>query len=162
MIVFRNATIVAPAAACAAVLSACGGDATTAGAETVNVGISDAGCSPAVLKLTAGPKNFVIKSTGTGKVTEYEILDGTRILGEREGLAPGIDGKFSLNLKAGEYVSYCPDGELERGKIIVAPAKGATDVTSAPTADLKQAVKGYRAHAENRSRRSRFRRDAQT
>lgn len=151
MLVFRNATIVALAAACAAILSACGGDATTAGAETVNVGISDAGCSPAVLKLTAGPKNFVIKSTGTGTVTEYEILDGTRILGEREGLAPGIDGKFSLNLKAGEYVSYCPDGELERGKIIVAPTSGATDVTSAPTADLKQAVKGYRAYVREQS-----------
>lgn len=63
--------------------SACGSSTDPSG-ETVKVGISDAGCSPASLKLTSGPKNFVITATGSGKVTEYEILDGTRILGERE------------------------------------------------------------------------------
>ncbi len=125
MSVFQNAAGAALASACALMLSACGDEGNTAGAKTVTVGISDAGCSPETLKLTAGPKNFVIKSTGSGKVTEYEILDGTRILAEREGLAPGIDGKFSLNLTAGEYTSYCPGGSRERGKIIVVPADSA-------------------------------------
>jgi iron uptake system component EfeO len=135
--------ILATALACvvaAALLSACG-DSDTKGGETVNVGISDAGCSPANLKLTAGPKNFVIKTTGSGKVTEYEILDGTRILGERENLTPGVEGKFSLNLPAGEYSSYCPNGtSAEYGKVVVSGTGGSTGAASK---NLKEATAGY-------------------
>lgn len=119
------------------------GQASDPNAETVKVGISDAGCSPANLKLTAGPKNFEVRTTGSGKVTEYEILDGTRILGERENLTPGVTGRFSLNLPAGEYSSYCPNGSsAEYGKIVVTGSGGSTDVAGA-SKNLKQASNGY-------------------
>lgn len=124
MSIFRNAAGAALVTACAVSLGACGDSGTIAGAPTVKVGVNDTGCTPAVLKLPAGPKNFVVTSTGSGKVTEYEILDGKRIVAEREGLAPGIDGKFSIELEPGEYTSYCPGGTRERGKIIVLPAGG--------------------------------------
>jgi iron uptake system component EfeO len=124
----QNAVIAALVATSSIALAACGGDsAGSTGGETVKVGISDAGCSPAVLKLTPGPKNFEITATGNSKVTEYEIFDGKRIIGERENITPGIVSKFSLDLKPGEYVSYCPHGTTtERGKVIVSG--------SAPTA----------------------------
>ncbi|MBI4896887.1 MAG: cupredoxin domain-containing protein [Actinobacteria bacterium] len=124
MLVIRNAVGAAAAASCALALGACGGSDTIAGAPTVNVGINDIGCTPPVLRLPAGPKNFVIKSSSTGKVTEYEILDGKRVIAEREGLTPGVERRFSIELKAGEYTSYCPGGTRERGKIIVLPAGG--------------------------------------
>ncbi len=133
-----------------ALLSACGGNESNSG-ETVKVGISDAGCTPATLKLTAGAKNFEITSTGSGKVTEYEILDGTRILGERENLTPGVDGKFSLNLPAGEYQSYCPNGtSSEYGKVIVTAAEGSTTTTGA-SKNLKQATAGYGDYVESQT-----------
>lgn len=138
MSMFRIAAGAALAAACAFSLVACGSsNDAKPGAETVQVGISDAGCSPAVLELTAGPKVFVIKSSGSGKVTEYEILKGKRVIGEREGLAPGIDGKLSMDLPAGEYVSYCPGGKTDRGKVIVRAASGASGSTPEPTADTE-------------------------
>lgn len=135
----------APLLACltfALMLTGCGSQADPNG-KTVKVGVSDAGCSPAKLKLVAGPQNFEFKVTGSGKVTEYEILDGTRILAEREKLIPGQTGKFSLNLPAGEYSSYCPNGSTtEYGKVTVSAAGGSTTVTGA-SKDLKRATTGY-------------------
>ena len=135
----------APFLGCAllALLIAGCGAKTDPNGETVKVGISDAGCSPAKLKLTAGAKNFEIETTGSGKVTEYEILDGTRILGERENLTPGVTGRFSLNLPAGEYSSYCPNGETtEYGKVIVSGSGGSTNVAGS-SKNLQKAVASY-------------------
>lgn len=143
----------APLLACvvlASALAGCGSSSDPNG-ETVKVGISDAGCSPATLKLTAGAKNFEVAATGSGKVTEYEILDGTRILGERENLTPGITGKFSLNLPAGEYSSYCPNGTSnEYGKVIVTGGAGASAAAGA-TKSLKQATAGYGDYVEGQT-----------
>lgn len=133
----------------ALVFSACGNSTDPSG-ETVKVGISDAGCSPAELKLTAGAKNFVITATGSGKVTEYEILDGTRILGERENITPGGTRKFSLNLPAGEYSSYCPNGSsTEYGKIIVTGGSGSTAGTGSK--DLDTATAEYSTYVEGQT-----------
>ncbi|MBK5230256.1 MAG: hypothetical protein JJE27_03690, partial [Thermoleophilia bacterium] len=55
----RNVTAVALVVAGAVFLSACGDKESTTGKtarEIVEVGVSDAGCSPGVLNLTAGPK----------------------------------------------------------------------------------------------------------
>ncbi len=138
----RNAAMLLACATLALAAAGCG-DSADPNAETVKVGISDAGCSPKVLKISAGAKNFEVSTTGSGKVTEYEILDGTRILGERENLTPGVTGKFSLNLPAGEYSSYCPNGsETEYGKVIVSGAGGSTQVAGA-SKNLSKATAGY-------------------
>lgn len=70
----------------------------------------DAGCSPSTLKLNAGPTVFAVTNTGTGKVSEFEVLDGGRILGEKENIAAGLSGTFNLNLKPGSYTISCPGG----------------------------------------------------
>lgn len=144
----------APSLMCALlalVAAGCGSSADSNGGETVKVGISDAGCTPATLKLTAGAKNFEVTPTGSGKVTEYEILDGTRILGERENLTPGVTGKFSLNLPAGEYSSYCPNGTgSEYGKITVTGDGGSTTVAGA-SKNLKTATAGYGKYVEGQT-----------
>lgn len=143
---------VAPLLACvplALIFSACGSSTDPSG-ETVKVGISDAGCSPASLKLTSGPKNFVITASGSGKVTEYEILDGTRILGERENITPGATRKFSLNLSAGEYSSYCPNGSTtEYGKVVVTGGSSSTAETGSKNLDTATTV--YSKYVEDQT-----------
>jgi iron uptake system component EfeO len=145
----RNVLTFALVATSAALLSACGGSSSDS--DAVKVGISDRGCSPAVLKINSGATDFEVSATGSGKVTEYEILDGTRILGERENIAPGITSKFSLNLEPGEYVSYCPHGKgNEYGKVIVS-GKGATGVTSGGSKDLAAATAGYKKYINSQT-----------
>ncbi|MFT4048263.1 MAG: iron uptake system protein EfeO [Solirubrobacterales bacterium] len=132
------------------VISGCGSSSDPSG-DAVAVKISDAGCEPANLDLTAGAKNFEIETTGSGKVTEYEVLDGTRILAERENLTPGVTGKFSVNLPAGEYTSYCPNGtSSEYGKITVTGDGGSTSIAGAST-NVKQASAGYSKYVESQT-----------
>ncbi len=78
----------------------------TAGAKTsaVKVEINDDGC-PAKLKIKAGPTNFKVTNTGSGDVSEFEILSGDRIIGEVENVAPGLNKEFSLTLKPGNYTT---------------------------------------------------------
>ena len=107
------------------------GLAGSAGAKTaeVKVEINDDGC-PAKLTIKAGPKHFKVSNTGSGDVSEFEILSGDRILGEVENVAPGLNKSFSLTLKAGNYTTYCPGGSRDKGKLVVkgrAATKAFTD-----------------------------------
>jgi len=120
------------------------GLAVPAGAKssTVKVEINDDGC-PAKLTVKAGPTNFKVSNTGSGDVSEFEILSGDRIIGEVENVAPGLNKEFSLTLKAGNYTTYCPGGSRDKGKLVV---KG-TPATKL-SADGKAAVDQYRAYLE--------------
>src|SRR6476659_4584501 len=105
------------------------GVAGTAGAKTteVKVEINDDGC-PAKLTIKAGPTNFKVSNTGSGDVSEFEILSGDHIIGEVENVAPGLNKEFSLTLKAGRYTTYCPGRSRDKGKFVV---KGAAKTLSA-------------------------------
>lgn len=89
------------------------------GARTMSFELTDAGCVPNSAKVTAGPVVFEIENAGTSKVTEFEVLDGETILGEKENLSDGLSGSFSLTLEQGEYTLYCPGGDKERGTLVV-------------------------------------------
>ena len=54
--------------------------------DAVELKLTDAGCSPATLKLDAGRTTFKVTNAGTGRVSELEVLKGSRILGEKENL----------------------------------------------------------------------------
>jgi iron uptake system component EfeO len=129
----RTGAVLAVALALPLILAACGGDSgssSSAGSGSgesakvkpneVSVKITEAGCDPAVLDLPAGATTFKVQNDGASKVTEYEVLDGDRILGEAENIAPGLSGEFSLTLRAGDYTTYCPGGSTqERGTLKV-------------------------------------------
>jgi FTR1 family protein len=101
--------------AVALLLAACGGSdgggTASAGSNKVAIKLTDAGCEPAALKLPAGPTTFEVTNDGTGRVSEFEVLDGSRILGEKENLVAGLKGSFTLNLKPGNYTTACPGGK---------------------------------------------------
>ena len=120
----------------------------TAGAKTatVKVEINDDGC-PAKLTITAGPTNFKVSNTGSGDVSEFEVLSDDRIIGEVENVAPGLNKEFSLTLKPGTYATACPGGSKHsKGKLVVT-GTAATKLS----ADGKAAVDQYRAYLETQS-----------
>ncbi len=135
-------------------LSACGSsgsgsDAASSGdTQQAAIKLVDAGCSPAKLTVDAGRTTFTISNAGTDKVSEMEVLDGARILGEKENLVPGLSGSFTLNLRPGHYTLSCPGGSTAAtGDLTV----GGTATPASSDANLAAAVVGYKefvaAHA---------------
>src|SRR3954447_15127262 len=97
------------------------------GRRTVAVAPTDAGCSPSHLRVPAGPTTFAVTNNGSGKATEFEVLQGSRILGEKENVTEGLSGSLSLDLPPARYAIWCgagtPKGVLEvTGKASSAPA----------------------------------------
>src|SRR6187399_337798 len=90
----------------------------TAASKDVKVDINDDGC-PAKLSVKAGSNTFKVTNSGSGDVSEFEILSGDRIVGEVENVAPGLNKSFSLTLKPGTYTTYCPGGSRDKGKLVV-------------------------------------------
>jgi len=101
----------------AASLAACGKDDESKGGQKVEIKLTDAGCSPLHVRLPAGPTRFDASNDGTDKATEFEVLQGDRVLGEKENLTEGLSGGFSLDLDPGRYQIWCgqgtPKGTLE-------------------------------------------------
>jgi iron uptake system component EfeO len=89
------------------------------GAKSLAFELTDAGCVPNSTKAPAGPIVFEVENAGTSKVSEFEVLDGDTILGEKEDLSDGFSGSFSLTLEKGKYTLYCPGGDDEKGTLTV-------------------------------------------
>ncbi|HEY6762700.1 MAG TPA: iron uptake system protein EfeO [Baekduia sp.] len=141
--------------AAALLLSACGSSSDSAssepGTKQVAVKLTDAGCEPATLKLGAGRTEFKVTNGGTGRVSEFEVLSGSRILGEKENLVSGLSGSFTVNLKPGEYAMSCPGGKTA--------ATGALTVSGQAVADagasdplLKSATASYSSYVTNQTK----------
>jgi len=110
-------------------------------ARTVRVILSNDGCTADPATISAGPVTFTLKNDGGSSVSEAELVLGTKILGEKEGLTPGLSGKFSLDLEPGRYEMYCPHAKTERSTFMVT---GSGSATSGAAALLKPATSGYR------------------
>jgi iron uptake system component EfeO len=94
--------------------------AKTVEGPTIAVTLSDRGCEPRALTTPVGPTNFSVTNSGTSAVTEFEILDGKKIVGEVENVIPGKDRHFSVTLKAGSYTTKCPGGSsFDAGTLVV-------------------------------------------
>jgi iron uptake system component EfeO len=114
-----RASPILPLAALALLAAGCGsGEDTPAGAKTLSFELTDAGCDPHVAAAPAGPITFEIAG-GSSSVTELEVLDGEKILGERENVTDGLTDSFSLDLEAGEYTLRCTGGSDEDGTLTV-------------------------------------------
>ena len=127
--------------------AACGSsDDAPAGAKKMSFRLTDAGCEPNVAKAPAGPITFEVENAGTTKVTEFEVLEGETILGEKENISDGLSGSFSLTLEKGEYTLYCPGGSDERGTLTVS---GELKTGNSPR--VESAIAQYRSHLEKNS-----------
>jgi iron uptake system component EfeO len=111
--VTRLAALAATLAA-AALLVACGAGDDKKGGQTIPVTLGPDGC-PTRLTVPSGSTTFEITNKGSD-VTEFEVLQGERILAERENITDGLSGSFTLELKTGRYGIRCaatgPQGTL--------------------------------------------------
>jgi iron uptake system component EfeO len=106
--------------AVAAIVAGCGsGEDVPAGSKKLSFKLTDAGCVPHSASAPAGPIAFEVENAGTDAVTEFEVLEGDTILGEKEDLTSGLSGGFALTLEAGSYTLYCPGGSVERGTLTI-------------------------------------------
>jgi iron uptake system component EfeO len=119
------------------------GAAAGAKSNSVKVDINDDGC-PATLKIKAGPTTFKVSNSGSGDVSEFEILSGDHIIGEVENVAPGLNKEFSLTLKPGTYKTACPGGSDHSSARLVVTGTAATKLSAAG----KAAVDQYRQYLE--------------
>jgi high-affinity iron transporter len=150
--VMRGAATASVLVAAALVIAACGsgsGSGAKGGTKRVAITLDDNGCTPSDLKLQAGPTTFTVTGGGSGKVTEFEVFDGSRILGEIENVTPGLERSFSVTLKAGSYVLSCTGGSQEpTGKLTVT---GSSAAAPRPRAADAAAVTAYRGYLERQT-----------
>lgn len=122
--------------------SASGGEAAKG---TVKVTLTDDGCTAEPNSVPAGAASFEVVNSGASAVTEAELVNsGGRILGERENLTPGLTGKFSLKLEAGEYTIQCPNAATETSTFTVtgsAPSSTEDPLFAAATSGYQTFVK---------------------
>jgi iron uptake system component EfeO len=125
--------------------------------RTIRITLTDAGCPPVPTTISAGPVTFQVANQDATMVTELEVTSAGRIIGEKENLAPGLAGSFSLDLAAGEYGIECPGAATDETTLTVtapvtaAPSGAVTGPTAAPgdgalAAALRDAVVGYAAY----------------
>jgi len=121
-------------------------------ATLVKVTLTNDSCTADPAQIPSGPAKFEVTNNGGSAVSEAELVQGTKILGEKEGLTPGLSGSFSLNLQPGDYEMYCPHAKTERSPLKVTGASSSSAASStAATALLKQATDGYRTYVQQQT-----------
>ncbi|MCI9887379.1 peptidase M75 family protein [Micrococcales bacterium 31B] len=81
----------------------------------------------------AGPITFTVVNESSTAVSEFELLNNLKILGEKENLAPGLPAvNFTVTLGGGDYSIYCPGADPETTTFTVTGAAAA-----APTGDTQ-------------------------
>jgi iron uptake system component EfeO len=140
----RTALIAAGISLIALLAAGCGSsEDAPKGAKKMSFELTDAGCVPNQAKAPAGPITFEVENAGTSAVSEFEVLDGDTILGEKENLSDGLSGSFSLTLEQGEYTLYCPGGSDEKGTLTIS---GELKAKNSP--QVEAAIAQYRAYLE--------------
>jgi iron uptake system component EfeO len=130
-------------------LAGCGtpsSEASADGVRTVTITMTDDACTAEPSSVPAGATTFAVRNTSAARVTEAEVLQDGRILGEKENLTPGLSGSFTLRLTAGAYVLACPNAATERSAFTVTAAAGSSTGSPAAERDLTKAVTAYQAY----------------
>lgn len=122
--------------------------ATSGDAHTANITITSEKCVADRADYAAGALTFRVSNTDATGITEFELLSGERIIGEKENLPPGFSGSFSLNLQPGDYEMYCPGAVTERVPLKVVGSATSSTSTDAGTL-LKQGTVTYGSYVDN-------------
>lgn len=146
------------AVASTATLAACGSSSGTAGdasaksakggARQVTITLASGPdgdtCTPSATTAAAGPVTFTVKNESATGLTELELMQDQKIIGEKEGLAPGLPpATFTLTLGGGTYQIFCPGAAKE-----TTPFTVTGQVSAAPTGTAAQLLaEGAREYA---------------
>jgi iron uptake system component EfeO len=153
----RAATLGSCTLAIALLLAACNskGSSSTGSAaaaskgdsHTVNVTITSDKCVADRDSYDAGALTFKVSNTDATGITEFELLSGERIVGEKENLPPGFSGTFSLDLQPGDYEMYCPGATTPRVPLKITGSASNVAVTDT-RALLQQGTQTYGTYVE--------------
>ena len=70
---------------------------------------------PATISVNAGTVTFHVTNVGEAE-HEFEILEADQVVGEIEGLVPGLEKDLTVSLAAGDYTFACRlPGHFEQG-----------------------------------------------
>ena len=105
---------VVAAAGCGSSASKSAGDGSKV--KTTRIELVKTGCSPSELTLPEGRTKFDVENIDADAIDEFEILDGAKVVGEIEQIAPGLSKSFTVTLKPGTFVLWCPGGSEKDGK----------------------------------------------
>jgi iron uptake system component EfeO len=127
-------------------------DAASAGVAKVGITLSGAGsgdtCALSTDKVAAGPVTFTVDNQSATGITEVELLQDERILGEKENLAPGLDPvSFTVTLGGGSYQVYCPGGSPELTDLTVTGQ--AVQEGGSTQARLSRGARQYGTYVDN-------------
>ena len=114
--------------------------------NAILITLTDSGCDPAKVDVTAGKNTFNIKNESTHAV-EWEILKDVMVVDERENILPGFAQTLTTTLDAGDYAMTCglrsnPKGILTVAATDAPPAKPSPMDLVGPIAQYKVYVKG--------------------
>ncbi len=84
----------------------------------VALAITEKGCEPSDISVASGKTIFVITNKSS-QPQELYILDGVKVLEERENIVPGFVVELKAELAAGEYQMGCGSRNNAKGKITV-------------------------------------------
>jgi len=121
------------------------------GMTTVNVALTNDGCVPDRSSVPAGAITFSVINEGGDAVSEVELTSNDRILGERENLAPGLSGTFTLELEPGSYLLECEGATTPQTTFVVTPAAAAQSPAGALDDLLEQAADGYAGYVRDQT-----------
>ena len=100
------------------------GDATAApvsdGAAQVTITLEENTCALDYAAAAAGPVTFTVTNVSAPGLTEVELRQDQRIIGEKENLAPGLPAvSFTSTLDGGTYEVYCPGADTEKQDLTI-------------------------------------------
>ena len=121
-------------------------NANPVGPGAILITLTDSGCDPAKVEVTAGKTTFNIKNEST-RAVEWEILKDVMVVDERENILPGFAQTLTATLDAGDYAMTCglrsnPKGILTVAATDAPPAKPSPMDLVGPIAEYKVYVKG--------------------
>jgi iron uptake system component EfeO len=131
--------------------AASGTDTSSGGVTKVDVTLSGGSgsdqCQVSADSVPAGPVTFTVTNQSATGITEVELLQDERILGEKENLAPGLNPvSFTTTLGGGKYQIYCPGASTEFNDLTVTGA--AATQGGSTQALLKQGAKEYGGYVD--------------
>src|SRR6202046_3246803 len=120
-------------------------DAAPIAPDPILITLTNAGCDPSKVDVTAGKTTFNIKNESSHAV-EWEILKDVMVVDERENILPGFAQTLTATLDAGDYAMTCglrsnPKGILTVAATNAAPAKPSPMDLVGPIAEYKVYVK---------------------
>lgn len=117
------------------------------GVAQVNAQLIDNDCVLDVTEVPAGPVTFTVTNVSAPAISEFELLYNSRIIGEKENLAPGLDAvSFTKTLDGGAYQIYVPGANTPyidftvTGEAAAAPEGSIQDILNQGVSDYADYV----------------------